>query len=99
MNKRLKNHKENLFERLSNPEYAAEYLTAAFEDKDLAGQLLAIRNVIEANEGMASIANQIGAGRTSFYKAMGETGNPQFDTVSKTLNAMGLHFSVQTSHA
>jgi len=40
--------------------------------------------------GMAQIAEKSGLGRTSLYKALSPDGHPEFATVLKVVNALGL---------
>jgi hypothetical protein len=48
MNKRFKNYQEELIKSLQDPEEALAYLNAAFTDEDPRIFLLAIKNVLEA---------------------------------------------------
>lgn len=50
MNKRLLDYQEKLIRDLQDPEEAQAYLNAAFLDEDPCIFLLALRNVIEAQE-------------------------------------------------
>ncbi len=79
-------------ERLRDPEYAAEYLSAAVEEgKD--ELLLALRDVARAR-GVADVAKIAHRGRESLYKTLSEQGNPGLDTLLSVLNALHLklHF-------
>ncbi len=49
-------HNEWLFEQLKDAEFAAEYLNAASEDDDPKTYLTALRKVVEARGGMATVA-------------------------------------------
>ena len=59
MSKKLRNHDEVVFEQMLNPEMAKAYLDVALEeyeqDGDLAFFLEALRNVVEAREGMTRL--------------------------------------------
>ncbi len=44
---------------------------------------------------MGEIAKAAGLNRESLYKALGETGNPEFSTVMKVLGAMGMTLSAR----
>lgn len=81
---------EGLDGRLRDPEYAAEYLTAAAEEGQ-AELLLALRDIARAT-GVAEIAERAGRGRESLYKALSENGNPGLDTLLSVLGALGLKF-------
>ena len=42
---------------------------------------------------ISSLAEQIGTTQTSLSRALGENGNPTFDTLSKIANALGVSVS------
>ena len=42
---------------------------------------------------MAQIATEAGLNRESLYKALGDTGNPEFSTVMRIVRALGLKLS------
>ncbi len=46
--------------------------------------------IVARARGMAEIAKTAGLNRESLYKALGETGNPEFATVMRIMHAMGL---------
>src|SRR5574341_1009186 len=65
MTKKITTYQEDLIEALKDPREAAAYLNAAMEEGDRALFLLALRNVAEAQGGMAAVSqksklNQIG---------------------------------------
>jgi probable addiction module antidote protein len=45
-------------------------------------------------EGMGEIAKQAGLTRPSLYKALSEGGRPEFSTVLKVINALGLKLKI-----
>ena len=51
-------HNDWLFEQLKDAEFAAEYLNAASEDDDPKTYLTALRKVVEARGGMATVAQK-----------------------------------------
>jgi probable addiction module antidote protein len=65
------------------------YIAAALEtgDPDFVRDAL---GVVARARGMAEIAKTAGLNRESLYKALGETGNPEFATVMRILRALGL---------
>jgi probable addiction module antidote protein len=91
----LKDFNETFESELNEPEFAALYLKAALQDNGMEGFLLALRNVIQATRGTAQVSVDAEFGRDSLYKALSESGNPQFSTVHKLLSALGLQFSVE----
>jgi probable addiction module antidote protein len=76
-------------EHLETDEDMAMYLEAALEDGDPA-LISAVLGDIARAKGMAQIAEKIGMGRTSLYKALSPEGHPEFATVLKVINALGL---------
>lgn len=80
-------------EYLDTAERQAAYITAAFETGDPAFVRDAL-GVVARARGMAGIAKSAELNRESLYKALGETGNPEFSTVMRVLQAMGLKLSV-----
>lgn len=94
---KLKDMHESLDRELTDSEYAALYLNDALHDGSVEEFLLALRNVVKANQGMSKIASDTELGRESLYKALSESGNPQFMTIQKVLMALGLQFSIESS--
>jgi len=87
-------HDDWLFEQLKDAEFAAEYLNAASEDDDPRTYLTALRKVVEARGGMASIAEKSHLSREALYRTLSARGNPTFKTLSAVLKATGLRFGV-----
>ncbi|UWU95220.1 addiction module antidote protein [Bradyrhizobium sp. CB1015] len=72
----------------------AAYVTAALEtgDADFVRDALGL---VARARGMSTIAKKAGLNRESLYKALGETGNPEFGTVMRIVGALGLTLSAQ----
>lgn len=88
-----KSHDESVIEMLrSDPEFAREYLHAAFEalneDGGDAGLLTALRHMVEANGGMAVVSEKAGLSRESLYRALSLKGNPTLRTMKKIIHAV-----------
>ena len=81
--------KEFLFVRLQEPELAAGYLTAAFEE-GAAAFLLAVRDVAEARGGVGSLAKRTTLNREGLYEMLSEKGNPRLSSLSNVLGALGM---------
>ncbi|MBD2532605.1 putative addiction module antidote protein [Nostoc flagelliforme FACHB-838] len=99
MSKKLRNHDEVVFEQLRNPEMASAYLDVAIEeyeqDGDIAFFLEALRNVVEAREGMTRLAEKTGLNRQNLYRVLSPEGNPELRTISLILHHLGYRLSVQ----
>jgi len=76
-------------EYLDTPERQAAYITAALETGDLAFVRDALGLVARA-QGMAGVAKMAKLNRESLYKALGDAGNPEFDTILRVIRALGL---------
>lgn len=78
---------------LKTKEDIAAYLEAVFEDGDPALITHAL-GVIARAEGMTEVAKQTGLTRASLYKALSSDGHPEFATVLKVVQALGLKMTV-----
>jgi probable addiction module antidote protein len=76
-------------EHLETDEDMVMYLEAAFEDGDPA-LISAVLGDIARARGMSQIAEKTGLGRTSLYKALSPEGHPDFATILKVINALGI---------
>lgn len=77
---------------LTTDEALAEYVSAALETGDPAFIADSLGIVARA-KGMAKVARQAGLGRESLYKALSPGGNPEFATVLKVVEALGLRLT------
>lgn len=76
-------------EHLETQEDMAAYLEAALEDGD-PNLVVAALGDIARSKGMTDIARETGLGRESLYKALSLEGNPEFATVLKVIQSLGL---------
>ena len=76
-------------DHLETKEAMAAYLEAALEDGDPALVVAALGDIARS-KGMSNIARETGLGRESLYKALSLEGNPEFATVLKVIQALGL---------
>ncbi len=81
-------------EYLDTPERQAEYISAALETGDPAFVRDAVGIVARAR-GMSDVARATGLNRESLYKALGESGNPEFGTMLGVLRALGLELTAR----
>ena len=81
---------------LDTEERQVAYISAALEsgDPDFVRDALGI---VARARGMGAIAKNAGLNRESLYKALGETGNPEFETVMRIVRAMGLTLSARST--
>lgn len=87
-------HDEWLMAQLADAEFAAEYLNAASEDDDPKTYLTAMRKVVEARGGMASVAEKASLSRETLYRTLSTRGNPTIKTLTAVLKATGLKFGI-----
>ena len=88
-----RNIEEYLVEKLQDPEESLEYLRAAFNEGDREAILLAIRDVINAREGMEKFAHKSKVNRQNLYKMLSEDGNPRLESFFSVISALGLKLS------
>ena len=74
-------------------EYLEEAMKIAMEDSDPSFLAVALGTVARAR-GMSQIAKDAGLSRESLYKALGAEGNPEFGTVLRVIQALGLKLSI-----
>ncbi len=79
---------------LDSEEAIAEYLAACLEDFSLDAFLLALGDVAKAR-GMTQLAKDTGLTRASLYKTLSPGNKPQFDTIVKITNALGVPISIK----
>ena len=84
-----------MIERLKDPAEAAGYLEAVFEDGDQAAIMLAIRQVAQAQGGLARIARMAKLTREATYKMLSRFGNPELRSLTAVLKATGLRIAVK----
>ena len=81
-------------EHLKTPEARAEYLSLVLADGDPAEVRDAL-NVVARAHGMAAVAKAAGVTREGLYKTLGESGNPEFATVLRVIEALGIRLTAQ----
>jgi probable addiction module antidote protein len=85
-------------EHLDGDEAISAYMEDALETDDPAFIAQALGTVARAR-GMSQISKQTGLSRESLYKALSAEGNPEFSTVVRVMQALGLRFSVTATPA
>ncbi|MGE0825520.1 MAG: addiction module antidote protein [Candidatus Binatia bacterium] len=99
MAERKRNYRDDLLERLKDPEYAAGYLEAVLEeDSSPEAFLIALRDVAEAR-GMSQLARETDLKRESLYAMLSERGNPVLRSVYAILDALDLRLSISRKQA
>ena len=78
-----------LKDHLADPDQAAKYLTACHEE-GVDVFLQGLRDVVEAQGGMARAARLAGLNRESLYRQLSRRGNPSLSSLNAVLTALGL---------
>ena len=84
-----------LIERLKDPAEAAAYLETIIEEGDQAAIMLALRQVAQAQGGVAAIARKAKLTREATYKILSKSGNPELRSLTAVLEATGLRIAVK----
>lgn len=92
--KNSKTYQLSLIESLRDAHESEEYLNAALEEDDPELFLLALRNVAEAQGGVAQLAEKTKLNRESLYKMLSERGNPELRSLDVLLHALGFRLAV-----
>lgn len=69
-------------------------MNAALEEDDPELFLLALRNVAEAQGGVAQLAEKAKLNRESLYRMLSDRGNPEFRSLDALLHALGFRLAV-----
>jgi|ERR1039458_1263301 probable addiction module antidote protein len=96
-----KKTKTSLFDSadyLDSTEAINAYMEEALETDDPAFIAQAL-GTIARSRGMSQIAKKAGLSRESLYKALSTDGNPEFGTVIRVMQALGLKLSITATHA
>lgn len=88
----------DLLDRLKDLAYAQLYLDAAAKESQET-LLLALRDVAEAQKGMAQVAAESDLNRENLYRALSEDGNPRLSTLGSVLDALGMVWGISLKHA
>ncbi|MBA3964536.1 MAG: putative addiction module antidote protein [Nitrospirales bacterium] len=87
-------YQPDLLESLRTSGEAEEYLNAALEEEDSELFLLALRNLAEAQGGMAQLAERTKLNRERLHKMLSERGNPELRSLDALLHALGFRLAV-----
>jgi probable addiction module antidote protein len=85
-------------EYLDTPEAIAEYLTEALEDADPSFIAKAIGAAARAR-GMSEVAREAGVSRENLYRALSGETKPEFETIRRVLDALGVRLEVKPKAA
>jgi len=83
-----------LIKALRDPREAVEYLNAALEDGDPEVFLLALRDIAEAQGGVAEVAEAAKLNRENLYRMLSNRGNPELRSLDALLHALGFRLAI-----
>jgi probable addiction module antidote protein len=83
-------------ERLTNRKAIASFLNAALEDGDPDVIAAAVGAVARA-KGMTQVARDTGLTRASLYKALNGDAKPEFGTILRVLDALGVKLTAKAA--
>jgi probable addiction module antidote protein len=84
-----------LIAQLQDPAEAAAYLEAVIDEGDQAALMLSLRQVAQAQGGIAKIARKAKLTREATYKMLSASGNPELRSLTAILAATGLRIGVR----
>ena len=84
-----------LIEQLKDSAEAAAYLETVIEEGNQAAIMLALRQVAQAQGGVAEVARRAKLTREATYKMLSKSGNPELRSLTAVLEATGLRISVK----
>ena len=96
---KTKTTRYDIADHLRTREEMAAYLEACLEEADGNAAFIAkaLGDIARA-KGMAQVARDSGLSRESLYKALSGERSPDFDTVLKVVNALGLKLHAEAAH-
>jgi probable addiction module antidote protein len=86
--------RQQLYEKLRDPAYAATYLREAFENDDETEFMVALADVVRA-QGLSVVAERAGLHRVSVSKLLRPDRRPAFTSVHRLLEACGVDLTVR----
>ncbi|MEZ5691172.1 MAG: putative addiction module antidote protein [Rickettsiales bacterium] len=95
---KIKLKKWDIADYLKTQEDIEGFLEAAIEEGGDDPEYIAhVLGVIARAKGMTKIAKETGLSRATLYKALAKGGNPEFATVLKVINALGIKLQVSSA--
>jgi probable addiction module antidote protein len=96
--RKTKTTRYDVAEHLRTPEEMAAYLEACLDEAegDAAFIAKALGDIARAR-GMTQVARDTGLSRESLYKALSGERSPDFDTILKVVNALGLRLPAEAA--
>ena len=83
-----------MLKALRDPEDAAAYLEVVIEDNEEFYIKKALRDIADAQGGLAKLAKKAKMNRVSLYRMLSDKGNPELSSLIKVIDALGMRLSV-----
>jgi probable addiction module antidote protein len=91
-----KNYEELLNERLKNPKLAMAYLNEALHDEDRNVFLIALKDVLNAqDQDISALAQKAHVTRQNLYRMLSQKGNPRWSNITSLMGAMGMQIQLK----
>jgi probable addiction module antidote protein len=84
----------DIAEHLQSEVEISEFLTAAFESGDPA-HIARSLGIVARSKSMTQLARDVGMSRAALYRAFNGETNPEFATIMKILDALGIQLSAR----
>lgn len=81
-------------EKLRDPKFASNYITAAIVDNDIDFLPIALGDVAKAH-GISKLAEETGINRRTLYKVFDKKGHPSFDLVAQIMESLGMEIQIR----
>ncbi len=94
----VKLKKWDVQEHLNSPEDMQLYLDACMEEGDPVLIAVALGDIARAR-GMTQLARDTGLAREALYRSLSGQGNPEFATILKVIDSLGLRLQVAPKQA
>jgi DNA-binding phage protein len=90
----VKNYQNDLLQRLSNNQYAAEYLQESFDetmkDGNIEAFLLALKNIINATKTVSFVKDDKNISKQDLFQLLEKNNPPTIETLAVVLREVGL---------
>jgi probable addiction module antidote protein len=86
-------YREDLLQRLKDPEFAAGYLSRCLEDGE-ATFLVALRDVADARGGIRELSRKTRLNREHLFRMLSRSGNPRLRNLRLLAQAVGLKLTL-----
>lgn len=78
-----------------DPAFREEYIKETLREDDPQMLILSLRKVIDAIGGVSTLSRKTRLNRTQLYRTLSKRGKPEYFTLTRILEYLGLHFSVE----